>query len=211
MVQNLCICMNSFDYKTVSSRLPSACAPRRVTCRLPSFSTIHLPQHTIRFNPPHSATHQFQTARMRRCCAVLMQLAPSFSPRILAPPVQKSNCLPSSIFTAKAQHAAALSGFVARFNVSRITFTRLFSDARSEGRGGSDDISHEPRRESPPPQNQVHWRENLAAMRREKSRSNSSGYGRGAERDRDADRPGRRERYGGAPRRACASAAALHS
>ena len=135
---------------------------------------------------------------MRRCCAALVRLAPSFSPRILAPPLQKSNSLLSSIFTAKAQLAATRSGFIARFNVGPITLSRLFSDARSNALGGSDDIGHQRLRESPPPQNQVHWRENLAAMRREKSRSNPGGYGRGAERERDADRPGRRERCGGA-------------
>ncbi len=145
------------------------------------------------FNPSPPATQHLQTATMRRCCAALVRLAPSFSPRILAPPLQKSNSLLSSIFTAKAQLAATPSGFIARFNVGPITLSRLFSDARSDTLAGSDGISHQP-----PPQNQVHWRENLAAMRREKSRSNSGGYGRGAERERDADRPGRRERCGGA-------------
>ena len=56
---------------------------------------------------------------MRRCCAALVRLAPSFSPRILAPPLQKSNSLLSSIFTAKAQLAATRSGFIARFNVAQ--------------------------------------------------------------------------------------------
>lgn len=129
---------------------------------------------------------------MIRCGGVLRHFRGLFT-HFSSDSVRSAHRVAAPLFPAKSGLTAASSHICGNCapRISTAIFGRLFSQSRDEYPLKS---SASVPQQQPPAPPQVHWRENISAIRREKSRSSDDGSSRTRAGARNFDRPGRRER-----------------